>query len=161
MSVTLLGLEHDDARAIQKKYYREHGTTLQGLMLHHGIDPNDFLEKVHDIDYSWVKAGPGTWRGDPVAAGPQVHLHQWRYPACGADGGGAWGFSIISTRSSTSLQLTSNPSRRPKPMTVSRQAWCAQGQGSDVRRPAAQPAGAASLGMRTVLIVPEQSGRGA
>ena len=55
---TLLGLEHDDARAIQKKYYREHGTTLQGLMLHHGIDPNDFLEKVHDIDYSWVKPDP-------------------------------------------------------------------------------------------------------
>jgi hypothetical protein len=43
---------------LQKKYYREHGTTLQGLMLHHGIDPNDFLEKVHDIDYSWVKPDP-------------------------------------------------------------------------------------------------------
>ncbi len=54
----LLDLEHDAARALQKKYYREHGTTLQGLMLHHGIDPNDFLEKVHDIDYSWVKPDP-------------------------------------------------------------------------------------------------------
>src|SRR5690606_31163461 len=30
----------------------------QGLMLNHGIDPNDFLEKVHDIDYSWVKPDP-------------------------------------------------------------------------------------------------------
>ena len=54
----LLDLDHDAARGIQKKYYREHGTTLQGLMLHHGIDPNDFLEKVHDIDYSWVKPDP-------------------------------------------------------------------------------------------------------
>jgi putative hydrolase of the HAD superfamily len=54
----LLDLDHDAARGIQKTYYREHGTTLQGLMLHHGIDPNDFLEKVHDIDYSWVKPDP-------------------------------------------------------------------------------------------------------
>ena len=51
----LLDLDHEAARGLQKKYYREHGTTLQGLMLHHGIDPSDFLEKVHDIDYSWVK----------------------------------------------------------------------------------------------------------
>ena len=54
----LLGLDHDAARGIQKKYYREHGTTLKGLMLNHGIEPNDFLEKVHDIDYSWVKPDP-------------------------------------------------------------------------------------------------------
>jgi putative hydrolase of the HAD superfamily len=33
------------ARAIQKKYYREHGTTLQGLMLHHGIDPMTFSRR--------------------------------------------------------------------------------------------------------------------
>ncbi|WP_412050957.1 pyrimidine 5'-nucleotidase [Hoeflea sp. Naph1] len=54
----LLGLDHDAARGIQKKYYRDHGTTLQGLMLNHGVDPNDFLEKVHDIDYSWVRPDP-------------------------------------------------------------------------------------------------------
>jgi putative hydrolase of the HAD superfamily len=58
MCASFLHLDHDAARAMQKKYYREHGTTLQGLMLHHGIDPNDFLEKVHDIDYSWVKPDP-------------------------------------------------------------------------------------------------------
>ncbi|MDF1608289.1 pyrimidine 5'-nucleotidase [Hoeflea sp. YIM 152468] len=55
---TLLGLDHEAARSLQKQYYREHGTTLQGLMLHHGVDANDFLEKVHDIDYSWVKPDP-------------------------------------------------------------------------------------------------------
>ncbi|MEQ8482181.1 MAG: pyrimidine 5'-nucleotidase [Hoeflea sp.] len=54
----LLDVDHDSARSVQKKYYREHGTTLQGLMLHHNVDPNDFLEKVHDIDYSWVKPDP-------------------------------------------------------------------------------------------------------
>ena len=51
----LLDLEHDDARLLQKSYYRDHGTTLKGLMINHKIDPNVFLETVHDIDYSWVK----------------------------------------------------------------------------------------------------------
>ena len=46
----LLGLGFDDARALQKRYYRDHGTTLNGLMHHHGVDPDDFLGAVHDID---------------------------------------------------------------------------------------------------------------
>src|SRR5690606_37014842 len=48
----LLDLPRDEARALQKRYYRDHGTTLQGLMLHYGIDPLDFLEKAHAIDYA-------------------------------------------------------------------------------------------------------------
>jgi len=55
---TLLQLPREEARALQKHYYREHGTTLNGLMTLHGVDANDFLEKVHDIDYSWVKPDP-------------------------------------------------------------------------------------------------------
>ncbi len=55
---SLLQMSHEEARPLQKQYYRDHGTTLQGLMLNHGIDPNDFLEKVHDIDYSWVSPDP-------------------------------------------------------------------------------------------------------
>lgn len=48
----LLQLEPDEARALQKRYYHEHGTTLQGLMLNHGINPDTFLERAHAIDYS-------------------------------------------------------------------------------------------------------------
>lgn len=48
----LLQLEPDEARALQKRYYHEHGTTLQGLMLNHGINPDAFLERAHAIDYS-------------------------------------------------------------------------------------------------------------
>jgi len=47
-----LGLDRDDAYAIQKTYFREHGTTMRGLMHHHGIDPHEFLGFVHDIDLS-------------------------------------------------------------------------------------------------------------
>ena len=53
---------------MQKQYYREHGTTLAGLMANHGIDPNDFLERVHDIDYSWIDPDPAL--GEAIAALP-------------------------------------------------------------------------------------------
>jgi putative hydrolase of the HAD superfamily len=48
----LLGLDGLTARAIQKYYYQVHGTTLNGLMKEHGIDPHPFLDFVHDIDRS-------------------------------------------------------------------------------------------------------------
>jgi len=54
----LLQLSREDARALQKKLYLEYGTTLNGLMELHGIDPDDFLQKVHDIDYSWLSPDP-------------------------------------------------------------------------------------------------------
>lgn len=52
----LLGLERDAALAVQKAYYRDHGTTLAGLMALHGVDAEDFLHAVHDIDYAPVAA---------------------------------------------------------------------------------------------------------
>lgn len=54
----LLQLSREDARLLQKELYKEYGTTLSGLMARHHIDPDDFLEKVHDIDYSWVAPNP-------------------------------------------------------------------------------------------------------
>ncbi len=48
----LLGLGREEARAVQKRYFHEHGTTLRGLMLSHNVDPHDFLAYVHDIDMS-------------------------------------------------------------------------------------------------------------
>jgi putative hydrolase of the HAD superfamily len=55
----LLGLEPDEARALQKRYYHEHGTTLRGLMHHHGIDPSEFLDAAHRIDYAPLLADEG------------------------------------------------------------------------------------------------------
>ena len=52
MSCALLKLPRDEARAVQKDLYRQHGTTLNGLMREHGIDPETYLDYVHDIDLS-------------------------------------------------------------------------------------------------------------
>ncbi|HEY8596276.1 MAG TPA: pyrimidine 5'-nucleotidase [Devosiaceae bacterium] len=56
--VTVTGLETEAARKLQKDYYRDHGTTLSGLMALHGVDPDHYLATVHAIDYSPVAADP-------------------------------------------------------------------------------------------------------
>lgn len=53
-----LDLDHASARAKQKQYYLEHGTSLRGMMIHHGMDPADFLDYVHDIDVTPVPPSP-------------------------------------------------------------------------------------------------------
>lgn len=53
-----LGLTLDDAFRLQKRYYREFGTTLRGLMLVHGIEPAVFLDYVHEIDCSVLLPDP-------------------------------------------------------------------------------------------------------
>ena len=45
-----LGLPRDEAYRQQKRYFREHGTTLSGLMAEHDIDPHEFLADVHAIE---------------------------------------------------------------------------------------------------------------
>jgi putative hydrolase of the HAD superfamily len=49
-----LNIDLVEAKKIQKKYFYESGTTLSGLMKHHNINPNEFLEFVHNIDISWL-----------------------------------------------------------------------------------------------------------
>jgi len=64
----LLQLPKDEARALQKKYYLEYGTTLHGLMENYQISPDEFLNYVHDIDYSWLDPDPAL--GDAIKALP-------------------------------------------------------------------------------------------
>lgn len=54
----LLDVAPDRALTIQKDYYRRYGTSLRGLMIEHGMSPDDFLAYVHDIDHSPLAANP-------------------------------------------------------------------------------------------------------
>ena len=54
----LLGMARDEARQIQKQLYRDHGTTLAGLIAVHRIDPEPYLHFVHDIDLSDLAPDP-------------------------------------------------------------------------------------------------------
>jgi putative hydrolase of the HAD superfamily len=58
----LLGMERDTARAVQKQLYRDHGTTLAGLIAAHGIDPEPYLAFVHDIDLAGLHPDPDLHR---------------------------------------------------------------------------------------------------
>lgn len=52
------GLPRDEARALQKKYLHEHGTTLAGLMANHGVPPEPFLTEVHDVEIDSLQPDP-------------------------------------------------------------------------------------------------------
>jgi putative hydrolase of the HAD superfamily len=56
--VDFLKVTHDEAYRLQKDYYRRYGTTLRGLMEEHGLDPDKFLEIVHQIDHSPLTPNP-------------------------------------------------------------------------------------------------------
>ncbi|MGD8325897.1 MAG: pyrimidine 5'-nucleotidase [Sphingomonadales bacterium] len=51
---THLGLDLSAAKKLQKSYLMSHGTTLRGLMDNHGVDPDYFLDYVHDLDLSSI-----------------------------------------------------------------------------------------------------------
>ncbi|MGE0408598.1 MAG: pyrimidine 5'-nucleotidase [Amphiplicatus sp.] len=53
---TRLGFDFDEARRLQKEYYRRYGTTMCGLMREHDVAPETFMDFVHDIDLSPVVA---------------------------------------------------------------------------------------------------------
>jgi len=45
----------DEAKKIQKNYFHEYNTTLNGMIKNHDIDANEFLEFVHDVDLKFLK----------------------------------------------------------------------------------------------------------
>ena len=53
-----LGVSEPEAHRLRKHYWREHGTTLAGLMAEHGIEPLPYLRDVHDIDFSVLTPDP-------------------------------------------------------------------------------------------------------
>ncbi|HEY3890016.1 MAG TPA: pyrimidine 5'-nucleotidase [Caulobacteraceae bacterium] len=63
-----LNLPRDEAWALQKRYLHEHGTTLAGLMANHGVDPEHFLDEVHDVSL------------DALTPDPKLHAGLMRLP---------------------------------------------------------------------------------
>jgi putative hydrolase of the HAD superfamily len=53
-----LSLSPEEAAELRRTYFREHGTTLRGLMTNDAIDPHEFLAFVHDIDLAGVPPDP-------------------------------------------------------------------------------------------------------
>ena len=50
-----LNLDLKEAKKLQKNYFHKYNTTLNGLIKNHKIDPNEFLEFVHDINIEFLQ----------------------------------------------------------------------------------------------------------
>ena len=48
-------LNHNEALELQKNMYKKYGLTLRGLIIEKKIDPEPFLEFVHDVDFDDLK----------------------------------------------------------------------------------------------------------
>jgi len=53
-----LGVDAAEADALRARYWRDHGTTLAGLMQNHAIDPWPYLRDVHDISLDALTPEP-------------------------------------------------------------------------------------------------------
>ncbi len=50
-----LDVSVEEAKKIQKNYFYKYNTTLNGMIKNHKIDPNEFLEFVHDINIDFLQ----------------------------------------------------------------------------------------------------------
>jgi len=50
-----LDLDLKKAKELQASYFHKYNTSLNGLMIHHDIKPEEFLKYVHNIDLSFMK----------------------------------------------------------------------------------------------------------
>jgi len=50
-----LNVSIEEAKKIQKSYFHEYNTTLNGMIKNHKIDADEFLEFVHNVDLSFLK----------------------------------------------------------------------------------------------------------
>ena len=50
-----LNIDLIKAKELQTNYFHKYNTSLNGLMIHHNIPPEEFLKYVHDIDLSFMK----------------------------------------------------------------------------------------------------------
>ena len=50
-----LKVSKSEAKKIQKNYFVEYNTTLNGMIKNHEINANEFLDYVHDIDLNFLK----------------------------------------------------------------------------------------------------------
>lgn len=53
-----LGLGRVEALGLRERYFHIHGATVCGLVREHGVDPREFLDYVHDVDYSVLAGDP-------------------------------------------------------------------------------------------------------
>lgn len=68
--IEVVGIPAPEVDALRREYWRLYGVTLQGLIRHHAVDPEDYLNYVHDIDVP-SRLGPDPVLREALAGLPQ------------------------------------------------------------------------------------------
>ncbi len=66
----VVGIPLGDVDGLRRRYWAEYGVTLQGLIRHYAVDPEDYLEYVHDVDVA------GRLLPDPQLRQSLEQIHQ-------------------------------------------------------------------------------------
>jgi putative hydrolase of the HAD superfamily len=65
-----VGIPSEQVDGLRRDYWQAYGVTLQGLIRHHGVDPEDYLHYVHDVDVT-TRLSPDPHLRDMLTALPQ------------------------------------------------------------------------------------------
>ncbi len=68
----VLGLDQAAAARRRAQYWRAHGTTLAGMMHHHGTDPVAYLAEVQQIDFSVLRPDPALAKAIAALPGRKI-----------------------------------------------------------------------------------------
>ncbi len=52
--IEVVGIPRDEVDVLRHSYWKRYGLTMQGLMRHHGVDPEDYLSYVHNVDINSI-----------------------------------------------------------------------------------------------------------
>ena len=67
-----LGVDRAEADRLRGLYWRRYGTTLAGLMAEHDLDPEPYLDAVHDIDLTHLAPDPALARAIAALPGRRI-----------------------------------------------------------------------------------------
>ena len=111
-----LKVSAEEARRIQKDYYRRYGTTMRGMMTEHGVRADDYLAYVHQIDHSPLQPNPAMGAAIAKLPGRKLILTNGSTDHADKVLAAARHRRSISRRCSTSSPPSSNRSRRRRPI---------------------------------------------
>ncbi|GGL91934.1 pyrimidine 5'-nucleotidase [Pseudooceanicola nanhaiensis] len=67
-----LGVGQEEANRLRHEYWRDHGTTLAGLMRLHGVEPGPYLDRVHEIDLTHLERDAALAEGIRALPGRKI-----------------------------------------------------------------------------------------
>lgn len=150
-----LRVSEEEAHRLRDLYWAEHGTTLGGLMARHGLRPEAYLERVHDIDLSVLAPDPRLAAAIDRLPGRKVVF---------TNGDSPYAARVLAARGLTgafdAVYGCEHAGFRPKPAQAAFEAVFALGgldpaQGAMFEDDPRNLAVPHALGMRTVLVGPE------